>query len=226
VAPIRRRPRARRSLRSVFGPHVQSRLSDLSARAGRVLPSRQLAVEFKTPRFDADVHALAERRRGTSRCSTREWAQPAVYDPREGRLSGRFYDETRTPSRVLHYGLDLSFDPERSWSAGMGAGIRILSASTQTLVFRLADSLNVAPSRRRLAPLASGARSNQHHRQSSRGAQRRTGASFDLRTAAGLSRRSSHRGDGPRSAGPAPRTSSARNRGSCNATCLLVSQVS
>jgi len=113
-------------------------LSDLTQEHWSLLPSGgNLAVEFKTSRFgwltytrsptDAEDITLFDRTRGRNL---------SVYGSTEKIAArGRFYDEdTDAVYDVQHYGLDLSFDPARSWVSGHGRlRIRLLNSGAQSL---------------------------------------------------------------------------------------------
>lgn len=137
-------------------------LGDLSEERWSILPPQgHLAVEFRSSRHgwltyarsagDPEDIALFDRDRGRNL---------SLYASAEHvARRGRFYDEDDTAAYdVLGYGVDVTFDPSRTWISGRGRlRIRILAEAAQNLSFRLAEPLAVAsatsPELGRLLPL-------------------------------------------------------------------------
>ncbi len=124
-------------------------VGDLSPERWSILPAAgNLAVEFRTARYgwltyaravnDPEDIDLFDRERGHTLSL---YASPAKIAAR-----GPFYDEDAgAVYDVLQYSLDLAFDPVRAWIEGRGRlRIKVLSEATQSISFRLAESLTVS----------------------------------------------------------------------------------
>ena len=137
-------------------------LGDLSPDRWSILPpAGNLALEFKSARYgwltyarsmsDPEDITLFDRDRGKN---------ISLYTSAEKiERRGRFYDEdTGASFDVLHYDVDVKFDPARALVSGRGRlRLRVLSEATQTFSLRLAESLLVSsvisPELGRLLPL-------------------------------------------------------------------------
>lgn len=124
-------------------------LGDLSADRWALLPPRgTLAIEFRSPRYGWWTYVRSldepedvtlfdrERRLNISQYASKEHV---------GRR-GRFFDEDANAAYdIVHYDLDLAFEPARDWIRGRGAlTVRVLADVARTLSFRLAESLTIS----------------------------------------------------------------------------------
>jgi hypothetical protein len=124
-------------------------LSDLSPARWSLLPSSgNVAVEFRSARFGWLTYAR----------STTDPEDITLFDRAHNHnislyasaekiaARGRFYDEDAGAAYdILGYGLDVTFDPARSWVGGRcRLRLKITADSTRTLTFRLAEALGVA----------------------------------------------------------------------------------
>ncbi len=146
-------PAALEQARAVFeqfvGRSFSLDLSDLSRDTWSLVPSPgDFLAEIRTRRFDTLTYARAFREAEDITLFDRARKKNIALYASEEKLAtrGRYYNEDDLMDYdIVHYGLDVSFDPARAWIEGRAhVTLRVRSFALASLTMRLADSLNVS----------------------------------------------------------------------------------
>jgi hypothetical protein len=153
LAPQAVDPDALEQARAVFeqfvGRSFSLDLSDLSRDTWSLIPSPgDFLAEIRTRRFATLTYARAFREAEDITLFDRARKKNIALYASEEKLAarGRYYNEDDLMEYdIVHYGLDVSFDPARQWIEGRAqVTLRVRAFALASLTMRLADSLAVS----------------------------------------------------------------------------------